>query len=159
VATPTLFYYGQGAVQLKEAILKLIDETAGRLGYQVYEAGVLLKGMNSKIVVKIDCRAGVAHHDCERFSKELSAGLDDAELLPNYSLEVSSPGLDRTVRTADDFTRFTGSPVKVVYQDGSERRVIKGIIGAGTGSAVTVSGEQGEVTIPLDAIVNANLDY
>jgi ribosome maturation factor RimP len=159
VATPTLFYYGQGAVQLKEAIQKLIDETAGRLGYQVYEAGVLLKGLNSTIVVKIDSRSGISHLDCERFSKELSAGLDVAELLPNYSLEVSSPGLDRTVRTADEFMRFAGSPVKVVYQDGSERRVVKGVIGAGNESAVTVSGEQGEVTIVYDAIVSANLDY
>jgi ribosome maturation factor RimP len=146
-------------VQLKEAILRLIDETAGRLGYQVYEAGVLLKGVNSKIVVKIDCQAGIAHQDCERFSKELSAALEDTELLPNYSLEVSSPGLDRALRTADEFIRFAGSPVKVVYQDGSERRVVKGTIGEGDGRTVTVSGEQGEVTIPYDAIVNANLDY
>ena len=159
MATPTLFYYGQGAVQLKEAIQKLVEDTAGRLGYQVYEAGVLLKGANSRIVVKIDCRAGISHQDCERFSKELSAAIDDAELLPNYSLEISSPGLDRAVRTSEEFMRFAGSPVKVVYQDGDERRVVKGIIGAGDGSAVTVSGEQGDVTIPYDAIVNANLDY
>ena len=159
MATPTLFYYGQGAVQLKEAILKLIDETAGRLGYQVYDAGVLLKGLNSKIVVKIDCRAGIAHQDCERFSKELAAGLDDAELLPNYSIEVSSPGLDRAVSTADDFSRFAGSPVKVVYQDGGDRKVVKGVIGAASGDAVTVSGEQGNVTIRYDAIVSATLDY
>jgi ribosome maturation factor RimP len=156
---PTLFYYGQGAVQLKEAIQKLIEETAGRLGYQVYEAGVLLKGMNSQITVKLDSLAGISHLDCERFSKELSAGLDDAELLPNYSLEISSPGLNRAVRTADDFMRFTGSPVKVVYQDGDDRKVVKGVIVTATGEAITVSGEQGDVTIRYDAIVSASLDY
>lgn len=146
-------------MQLKEAIQKLIEETAGRLGYQVYEAGVLLKGVNSKIAVKIDSRTGISHLDCERFSKELAAGLDESELLPNYSLEISSPGLDRAVRTADDFTRFTGSLVKVVYQDGEERRFVKGVICAASGGAVTVTGDQGDVTIPYDTIVNANLDY
>lgn len=159
MATPTLFYYGQGAVQLKEAIHKIIGDTAERLGYQLYEAGVLLKGANTKIVVKIDCRAGVMHLDCERFSKELSAALDEASLLPNYSLEISSPGLDRAVSTADDFSRFAGSPVKVVYQDGEDRKFVKGVIGTASGDAVTVSGEQGDVTIRYDAIVSANLDY
>jgi ribosome maturation factor RimP len=159
VATPTLFYYGQAAVQLKEEILKLAAETAERLGYQVYESGVLLKGENSKIVVKIDSRAGISLLDCEKFSKELSAGIDEADLLPNYSLEVSSPGLDREVRTADDFERFTGSPVKVVYNDGDQRRVVKGTIMEASGTAVRVSGEEGDVTIPLDTVVSAKLDY
>jgi len=159
VATPTLFYYGQGAVQLKEAIHKVIGETAERLGYLVYEAGVLLKGESSKIAVKIDSRAGISHIDCERFSKELSVAIDDAGLLPNYSLEVSSPGLDRAVSTSDDFSRFAGSPVKVVYRDGDDRKVVKSVIVTALGDAVTVSGERGDVTIRYDAIVSANLDY
>ena len=149
----------RAAVQLKEAIHRVIGETAGRLGYQVYEAGVLLKGENSKIAVKIDNRAGISHIDCERFSRELSAAIDDAGLLPNYSLEVSSPGLNRSVSTADDFSRFAGSPVKVVYQEGGERKFVKGVISTAFGDEVTVAGEKGDVTIRYDSIVSANLDY
>lgn len=149
----------RAAVQLKEEIHRVIGETAGRLGYQVYEAGVLLKGENSKIAVKIDNRAGISHIDCERFSRELSAAIDDAGLLPNYSLEISSPGLNRSVSTADDFSRFAGSPVKVVYQEGSERKFVKGVISAAFGDEVTVAGEKGDVTIRYDSIVSANLDY
>lgn len=149
----------RAAVQLKEEIHRVIGETAGRLGYQVYEAGVLLKGENSKIAVKIDNRAGISHIDCERFSRELSAAIDDAGLLPNYSLEISSPGLNRSVSTADDFSRFAGSPVKVVYQEGGERKFVKGVISAAFGDEVTVAGEKGDVTIRYDSIVSANLDY
>ncbi len=143
----------------RERISQLIDETAARLGYMVYESGVLLKGENSMISVKIDSLAGISHHDCERFSKELSARLDDEDILPNYSLEVSSPGLKRLLRNGDEFGRFPGAPVKVIYDEGPERRVAKGTIKSVTGAAVTVSTESGDVTIAYGAIINANLDY
>ena len=52
-----------------------------------------------------------------------------------------------------------GSPVKVVYRDGDDRKVVKGVIVTALGDAVTVSGERGDVTIRYDAIVSANLDY
>ena len=117
-------------MQVKDEIQKLIAETAERLGYQVYESGILMKGENSKIAVKLDSRDGISHSDCERFSKELSAGIDVRDLLPNYSLEISSPGLNRAVRGRNDFIRFAGSPVKIVYREGDDRKVVKGVIGA-----------------------------
>ena len=143
----------------KERISLLIEETAARLGYMVYESGVLLKGENSMITVKIDSLAGISHLDCERFSKELSVRLDDEDILPKYSLEVSSPGLKRLLRNGGEFGRFPGAPVKVVYDEGPDRRVAKGTIQSVTGEAVTVSTESGEVTISYGAIINANLDY
>ena len=143
----------------KERISQLIDETAARLGYMVYESGVLMKGENSMITVKIDSLAGISHLDCERFSKELSVRLDDEDILPNYSLEVSSPGLKRLLRNGDEFGRFPGAPVKVVYDEGPDRRVAKGTIKSAGENAVTVSTESGDITISYDTIINANLDY
>ncbi len=143
----------------KERITQIIEETAARLGYMVYESGVLLKGENSMISVKIDSRAGISHNDCERFSKELSVRLDDEDILPNYSLEVSSPGLKRLLRSGEEFGRFSGAPVKVIYDDGPDRRVAKGTIKSAGDSAVTVSTESGDITISYDTVINANLDY
>lgn len=143
----------------RERISQLIEETAARLGYIVYESGVLLKGENSMISIKIDSLSGISHLDCERFSKELSARLDDADILPNYFLEVSSPGLKRLLRSGEEFGRFPGAPVKVVYDEGRDRRVVKGTIKSAGENAVTVSTESGEVTVSYGAIINANLDY
>lgn len=143
----------------KERISRLIEETAARLGYMVYESGVLVKGMNSVITVKIDSLAGISHLDCEKFSKELSGRLDDVDVLPNYSLEVSSPGLKRLLRNGGEFARFPGAPVKVVYDEGPDRKVAKGTIKSVSDGAVTVSSETGEITITYGAIINANLDY
>lgn len=60
--------------------------------------------------------AGITHEDCQAFSSDFSALLDVEELMPGtaeYTLEVSSPGLDRRLTTRNDFQRFAGSLVKI----------------------------------------------
>ena len=63
--------------------------------------------------------AGVTHEDCANVSREISAILDVEEAVPGaaYTLEVSSPGLDRKLRGAQDFARFTGSRVKLMTRE------------------------------------------
>jgi len=157
-ATHSLLLWMQD-VHIKERMLELIEDTAGKLGYLIYESSILYKGENSQIHVKIDSPAGISHLDCEKFSRELSARLDAEDALPNYSLEVSSPGLNRLLRNSSEFRRFPGAPVKVVYEEGGSRRVVKGTIGEMTDTTVTVSCEKGDVAVPFDAIISANLDY
>lgn len=59
--------------------------------------------------------SGVTHDDCTAFSRDFGTLLDVEELIPGdeYTLEVSSPGLDRKLRTLDDFRRFRGNLVKL----------------------------------------------
>lgn len=59
--------------------------------------------------------SGVTHEDCTAFSRDFGTLLDVEDLIPGaeYTLEVSSPGLDRKLRTLGDFERFTGSLVKL----------------------------------------------
>lgn len=62
---------------------------------------------------------GVTHGDCERVSREVGTILDVEEVVPgaSYTLEVSSPGLDRKLSRARDFERFTGSLVKLMTRE------------------------------------------
>jgi len=61
-----------------------------------------------------DPLAGVTHEDCAKFSREFCTILDVEDVMPGaYTLEVSSPGLDRKLVKAADFTRFTGSRLKL----------------------------------------------
>jgi len=59
---------------------------------------------------------GVTHEDCANFSREFGTILDVEDAVPggSYTLEVSSPGLDRKLTKAADFSRFTGSRVKLM---------------------------------------------
>ena len=144
---------------LKDSIQQKIEEAAGSLGYMIYESAVLLKGENSKIFVKIDHIRGISHQDCENFSKRLSYLLDQAQLLPNYFLEISSPGLKRKLRSLGEIIRFTGSPVKFKWNDGSADQVVKGKILKVEGNDIILETEKGEMKISFQSIETANLDY
>jgi len=147
---------------LKEEILKLINLAAENLGYAVYEASLYLKGPNTKITVKIDNPGSphpVSHGDCERFSNELAALLDEKEILPAYFLEISSPGINRKIRNKEEFYRFKGSPVKVVYEEGDKRDAVKGLLSEVNEEEIEISGEKSKIVIKHSSIVHANLDY
>jgi ribosome maturation factor RimP len=144
---------------LKDRVEEAVSQAAEKAGYLIYETGILLRGENSHITVKIDSLEGISHDDCQKFSDELSAILDDNDILPNYSLEISSPGMNRKLRDRDDFVRFSGSTVKVnfVQEDGSNRSV--------TGKLISVEEdelkveEQGTVyIISMDSITSSNIE-
>jgi len=65
--------------------------------------------------IALDQLAWVTHEDCERFSRDFGTVIDVEELVPvdEYTLEVSSPGLDRKLASRADYERFQASPVKV----------------------------------------------
>jgi ribosome maturation factor RimP len=65
--------------------------------------------------IALDQLAWVTHEDCERFSRDFGTVIDVEELVPGdqYTLEVSSPGLDRKLATRADYERFQANPVKV----------------------------------------------
>ena len=146
---------------MKDEIIRLAEETAKTLGLMIYESSVLLRGDNTRIVVKIDKLEPVSHLDCERFSRELGKRIDELEALPNYSLEVSSPGIKRKLRSIEEFRRFTGSPVKIVAEVNGERRAVKGkLVSVGDDRVTVFSDEEDrEVTVEYKSIANANLDY
>ena len=65
-----------------------------------------------------DALAGVTHEDCANFSREFGTILDVEDVMPSsYTLEVSSPGLDRKLVKARDFSRFAGSRVKLTTRE------------------------------------------
>lgn len=145
----------------KEDIGKLIEQAAADTGLLIYEYNVILRGSASVVRVGIDSLSGIKHSDCEKFSEKLTELLDASSLLPNFALEVSSPGLNRKVRTEDEFRRFEGAPVKIVWQDSPEsRKTIKGTIGkTADGNISVLFGQNQETIIPFALIVRANLDY
>ena len=144
---------------VKEEIEKIIQDVAASLGYIVYEYSIYLKGENTKIVVKIDSLDVISHQDCEMFSNEFAGQLDESEILPNYTLEISSPGINRKLRNRDEFNRFRGAPVKVKYKDKDRISVIKGTLSMVNENGIILSIEDKDVSIFFNDIIGSNLDY
>src|SRR5215469_18942640 len=108
-----------------ERVQAIADRVAASRGMEVIEVEFLGGGKARMLRVFLDKPAagndplaGVTHEDCANFSREFGTILDVEDLMPgSYTLEVSSPGLDRKLVKAADFTRFTGSRVKLLTRD------------------------------------------
>jgi ribosome maturation factor RimP len=106
----------------------------------------------------------ITHGDCERVSQQLSVILDVEDLIPGpagYVLEVSSPGMDRALKNARDFTRFRGRLAKIVTAEPvGDAKFFEGRLAGVTDGKVRIAtqGKQAKtVEIPLEAIRKANL--
>ena len=104
-----------------ERVREIAGRVASSSGLEVVEIEFLgggkarmLRVFLDKASAGTDPLAGVTHEDCANFSREFGTILDVEDVMPgSYTLEVSSPGLDRKLIKAADFTRFAGSRLKL----------------------------------------------
>ena len=106
------------AVEL-ERVRKIAERVAGSLGLEVVEVEFRGGGKGRMLRIFIDKPEGVTHEDCASVSREVSTILDVEDAVPggSYTLEVSSPGLDRKLSNPADFERHVGSRVKLVTRE------------------------------------------
>ena len=103
----------------------------------------------------------VSVEDCAHISRELSAILDVEDVVPAaYTLEVSSPGLDRPLRRPDDYRRFAGRLAKIVMREKVDGQgFFRGKLGGLDGSDVLIEGDDRKMhRVPYDVITRANLE-
>ena len=104
-----------------DRVREIAERVAASSGLEIVEIEFLgggkarmLRVFLDKPAAGVDPLAGVTHEDCANFSREFGTILDVEDVMPgSYTLEVSSPGLDRKLIKAADFTRFTGSRLKL----------------------------------------------
>jgi len=94
----------------------IADRVASSSGLEVVDIEFRGGGKSRMLRVFLDKPAGVTHEDCANFSREFGTILDVEDAVPGaaYTLEVSSPGLDRKLTRAADFERFAGNRVKLM---------------------------------------------
>ncbi|TAL39582.1 MAG: hypothetical protein EPN93_01160 [Spirochaetes bacterium] len=145
---------------VKEQVLEIVQEVARDQGYMIYEAKMLPRGPNTRIIIKLDSLKSISLSDCEAFTKEFTVRLDASGVLPNYSTEVSSPGINREVRSIDEFRRFQGSPVKAVFHEEQGAHIFfKGRIDSVEGDTIILKDEREALAVEFRAIKSAHLEF
>ena len=134
------------AAGLRERLVELIEPLLGNLGYELVDLEFSGGRGSGTLRVFIDRSTGVGIEDCERVSREVSALLDVHDPIPTaYRLEVSTPGLDRLLRTPAHFARYSGARVEVELvapRDGRRRYTGRLVHSNGAGFELTVDGVQ-----------------
>ncbi len=102
-----------------EKIRAIAGRVAGTYGVELVEVELKGGGKARTLKITIDKPEGVTHENCANVSREVSTILDveDAVAGGSYTLEVSSPGLDRKLLKAEDYQRFAGSLVKLMTRE------------------------------------------
>ncbi len=128
------------------------------MGYELVDL-VYSPGRNGLLRVFVDSQQGVTLDDCESVSHQLSAFLDVEDPIPDhYTLEISSPGINRVLRTPGHFEQFAGERVKVCTKlliDGRNR--FPGRLVGVDGENVVLKLDDSEVRLPLVGIDEARL--
>lgn len=146
-----------------EQIRHLLDPILKSLGLDLWDLEFQKQGPKWLLRVFIDREigGGVTLNDCEAVSRDLSAALDVEDFIQHaYTLEVSSPGLDRTLTKPEHFIRFAGNTVKIkTFQPIDKEKVFRGKLLGIIGEVVKIETGDGMVlNIGLSNIAKASLE-
>jgi ribosome maturation factor RimP len=153
-------------------VVELIRTIAGRVaadrGLEIFDVQLRREASGMVLRVQIDrpgpaatAEESVSVDDCAAVSRDLSAILDVEDVVPTaYTLEVSSPGLDRPLRHAQDYARFAGRRAKVVMREKVDGQAFfRGRLAGVEGGAVLIDGDDRKRhRVPLDVITRGNLE-
>ena len=154
------------------AVVEKVRDLAGRVaadrGLEIFDVQFRREAPGMVLRIQIDrpgpaatAEDSVSVEDCVDISRELSAILDVEDVVPTaYTLEVSSPGLDRPLRRLNDYQRFAGRLAKIVVREKVDGQgFFRGKLAGVDGGDVLIEGDDRRThRVPYDAITRANLE-
>lgn len=150
--------------ELLERITELGEQAVRGTGIEIAEVQLRGAGKARLLRIYIDKPGGVTHGDCELVSERIGALLDKEDTVPGetgYTLEVSSPGVERKLSKARDFERVVGQKIKLMVRqpiDGQSR--FEGVLTGFANDTLEVEIAPGSLArIPLDQVLKANLKF
>jgi len=146
-----------------EQITVIAERVAASEGLEIVDVQLLGGGGTRVLRLFIDKPEGVSHADCEMMSQQVGTILDVEDIIPGgkYTLEVSSPGVERKLSKPRDFERFTGQKIKVTLREPVEEKTHwMGVISSFSGGTITLEPSPGKtIQFPLEQVEKANLKF
>jgi ribosome maturation factor RimP len=151
----------------RAAVVEKITEIAERVGasegLEIVDVQLLGGGGSRLLRIYIDKPEGVTHADCESISQNVGAILDQEDVIPGgtYTLEVSSPGVERKLSKPREFERFSGHKIKIVLRQPLEgQKHWAGMLKSYAEGTITLEPSPGKsIQIPLEQVEKANLKF
>lgn len=151
---------------MRQAVVSKIEEIAERVarseGIEIVDVELKGSGGNQLLRISIDKPEGITHADCELVSQQVGTILDVEDVVPgHYTLEVSSPGVERKLLRPKDFERFQGKKVRIALREPvANQRNWEGTLAGFSDGVVTLdTGPSGTRQFRLDQVAKANLKF
>jgi ribosome maturation factor RimP len=147
-------------MDINDKLKRLAEEATLGMGIQVADAELKGKGRRMILRVTIDKEQGVTLEDCADVSRQLSAVLDVEDVIPGaYTLEVTSPGIDRPLKTNEDFKKNLGKLVKVVTKKKIDKQsFFIGRLACVNETSISIQEGSKTLEIPLDNVSRVNVE-
>ncbi len=144
---------------LRDQLIELLQPVVVDLGYELWELEYAARSGGGLLRLYIDSASGISLDDCERVSRAVSETLDATDPIQGqYTLEVSSPGLDRVLRTQAHFEQFTGERVKVETRAPvSGRKRFAGLLVEVADGQIALEVDGSIIKLPIDGIHKARV--
>lgn len=138
---------------------ELLEPVINSIGYELVGVERLPQQRGVLVRIYIDCEEGVRLTDCEHVSRQVSSVLDVEDPIPGeYTLEVSSPGMDRPLFTPEHYTRHVGRKIRVqLRRPLNGRRNFSGVLQGIVDEQVLLLEKETEHHLPLEQIDKARL--
>lgn len=116
--------------KVEEAVWKYIEPKVNELGLSIYDVEYIKEGTNWYLRIYIDKEEGVSIEDCENVSRAVDPLLDELDPIKTpYSLEVSSPGIERVLRRDEHFKKYLNKEVEAsLFKSINGEKKIRGIL-------------------------------
>ncbi len=146
--------------ETSERVRSIADAIAAEQGMELVDVEYRREARGWVLRLYIDKEGGVTLEDCTRISREVGRSLDVEDFILNpYTLEVSSPGLDRPLKKEKDFLRFRDRLVRIKTASPMEgRRQFRGRLLGLSGDRIQIEMEGRVIDIPLTNVAKANLE-
>ena len=140
-------------------LLALLEPTIEAMGFELWGLEYLPSGRHSVLRLYIESEDGISVDDCAAVSGQASSVLDGEDPISGeYTLEVSSPGLDRLLFKVDQYPPYVGEMIEVRLRTAFEgRRKFKGVLQGIEGEDIVVRAEGHDYLLPHEAIEKARI--
>ena len=143
---------------IREIVREAIEPTVTELGYSIWDITFGKVGADYHLEITIDSEKGIDIDDCEKVHRAIDPILDECDPIEGfYYLDVSSPGLERELRTEEHIKGSLGAKVEAkLFAAYEGRKSVVGVLKGLEGDVVTISEGELDVSIPLDKISKLN---
>ena len=148
------------AKNIAAAVKEIIAPTAEELGYILWDVEYLREGADNILRITIDSDNGIFIEDCEKMHRAIDPILDEKDPIAQaYTLEVSSPGLGRQIKNAEQAERVLGYEVnvKLYAPDEKGRRALRGELKEYADGSFTLGTDDGDVTLDIKKAAKISL--
>ena len=146
---------------IKDTVRELIEPTVNELGYRIWDVLYSKIGADYHLEITIDKDGGIDIDDCEKVHRAIDPIIDEADPIEDfYYLEVSSPGIERELRTDEHITLSVGQRVEAkLFSAKDGKKSVKGILTSFDGERVTLKENEEDIILEKNEIAKLTTVY